>query len=296
MWCHFMAEVVVKKHKRQITKSRFFQGVELTILYAILIIMSLCFIVPFFWLISSSFKEPSELFQVPVRWFPKAIQFANYEKMFNTIPFWLYLRNTVNIVIWNIFGSLISCSLVAYGFSRLRWPGRDKVFILVLVTMILPFQVTMIPQFLMFQKLGWVGTPLPLTVTAFFGNPFYIFLLKQFFSVLPDELTQAARIDGAGEFRIFWQICIPLARPAMATVAIFSFMRCWNDYIGPLLYLSDNRQYTLSIGVQLIRSTLDPKWEVLMAAGVVMVMPVLVIFFLTQKYFIQGISMSGIKG
>jgi multiple sugar transport system permease protein len=258
--------------------------------------MSLCFIVPFFWLISSSFKEPSELFQVPVRWFPKAIQFANYEKMFNTIPFWLYLGNTVNIVIWNIIGSLISCSLVAYGFSRLRWPGRDKVFILVLVTMILPFQVTMIPQFLMFQKLGWVGTPLPLTVTAFFGNPFYIFLLKQFFSVLPDELTQAARIDGAGEFRIFWQICIPLARPAMATVAIFSFMRCWNDYIGPLLYLSDNRQYTLSIGVQLIRSTLDPKWEVLMAAGVVMVMPVLVIFFLTQKYFIQGISMSGIKG
>lgn len=296
MWCPFMAEVVVKKHKRQMTKSRFFQGVELTILYAILIIMSLCFIVPFFWLISSSFKEPSELFQVPVRWFPKAIQFANYEKMFNTIPFWLYLRNTVNIVIWNIIGSLISCSLVAYGFSRLRWPGRDKVFILVLVTMILPFQVTMIPQFLMFQKLGWVGTPLPLTVTAFFGNPFYIFLLKQFFSVLPDELTQAARIDGAGEFRIFWQICIPLARPAMATVAIFSFMRCWNDYIGPLLYLSDNRQYTLSIGVQLIRSTLDPKWEVLMAAGVVMVMPVLVIFFLTQKYFIQGISMSGIKG
>ncbi len=291
-----MAEVVVKKHKRQMTKSRFFQGVELTILYAILIIMSLCFIVPFFWLISSSFKEPSELFQVPVRWFPKAIQFANYEKMFNTIPFWLYLGNTVNIVIWNIIGSLISCSLVAYGFSRLRWPGRDKGFILVLVTMILPFQVTMIPQFLMFQKLGWVGTPLPLTVTAFFGNPFYIFLLKQFFSVLPDELTQAARIDGAGEFRIFWQICIPLARPAMATVAIFSFMRCWNDYIGPLLYLSDNRQYTLSIGVQLIRSTLDPKWEVLMAAGVVMVMPVLVIFFLTQKYFIQGISMSGIKG
>ena len=291
-----MAEVVVKKHKRQMTKSRFFQGVELTILYAILIIMSLCFIVPFFWLISSSFKEPSELFQVPVRWFPKAIQFANYEKMFNTIPFWLYLGNTVNIVIWNIIGSLISCSLVAYGFSRLRWPGRDKVFILVLVTMILPFQVTMIPQFLMFQKLGWVGTPLPLTVTAFFGNPFYIFLLKQFFSILPDELTQAARIDGAGEFRIFWQICIPLARPAMATVAIFSFMRCWNDYIGPLLYLADNRQYTLSIGVQLIRSTLDPKWEVLMAAGVVMVMPVLVIFFLTQKYFIQGISMSGIKG
>lgn len=286
----------MKKRKKQMTKSRFFQGVELTILYVILITMALCFIVPFFWLVSSSFKYPYELFEVPVRWIPRTIQFENYQKMFTMIPFFQYLWNTVKIVIWNVIGSLISCSLVAYGFSRLKWPGRDKVFVLVLITMILPFQVTMIPQFLMFQKLGWVGTPLPLTVTAFFGNPFYIFLLKQFFSGLPEELSQAARIDGAGEFRIFWQVCIPLARPAMTTVAIFSFMRCWNDYIGPLLYLTNNKEYTLSIGVQLIRSTLDPKWAELMAAGVVMVTPVLVIFFLMQKYFIQGISMSGIKG
>ncbi|MDD6143963.1 MAG: carbohydrate ABC transporter permease [bacterium] len=291
-----MAEIVMKKRKKQMTKSRFFQGVELTILYVILITMALCFIVPFFWLVSSSFKYPYELFEVPVRWIPRTIQFENYQKMFTMIPFFQYLWNTVKIVIWNVIGSLISCSLVAYGFSRLKWPGRDKVFVLVLITMILPFQVTMIPQFLMFQKLGWVGTPLPLTVTAFFGNPFYIFLLKQFFSGLPEELSQAARIDGAGEFRIFWQVCIPLARPAMTTVAIFSFMRCWNDYIGPLLYLTNNKEYTLSIGVQLIRSTLDPKWAELMAAGVVMVTPVLVIFFLMQKYFIQGISMSGIKG
>ena len=291
-----MAEIVMKKRKKQMTKSRFFQGVELSILYIILIAMALCFIVPFFWLVSSSFKYPYELFEVPVRWIPRTIQFENYQKMFAMIPFFQYLWNTVKIVIWNVIGSLISCSLVAYGFSRLKWPGRDKVFVLVLITMILPFQVTMIPQFLMFQKLGWVGTPLPLTVTAFFGNPFYIFLLKQFFSGLPEELSQAARIDGAGEFRIFWQVCIPLARPAMTTVAIFSFMRCWNDYIGPLLYLTNNKEYTLSVGVQLIRSTLDPKWAELMAAGVVMVTPVLVIFFLMQKYFIQGISMSGIKG
>lgn len=291
-----MAEIVMKKRKKQMTKSRFFQGVELSILYIILIAMALCFIVPFFWLVSSSFKYPHELFEVPVRWIPRTIQFENYQKMFAMIPFFQYLWNTVKIVIWNVIGSLISCSLVAYGFSRLKWPGRDKVFVLVLITMILPFQVTMIPQFLMFQKLGWVGTPLPLTVTAFFGNPFYIFLLKQFFSGLPEELSQAARIDGAGEFRIFWQVCIPLARPAMTTVAIFSFMRCWNDYIGPLLYLTNNQEYTLSIGVQLIRSNLDPKWAELMAAGVVMVAPVLIIFFLMQKYFIQGISMSGIKG
>ena len=186
----------------------------------------------------------------------------------------------MTLVVFNIVGSLISCSPVAYGFARLRWKGRDQLFILVLVTMILPYQVTMIPLFLLFQKLGWVGTFLPLIIPCFFGNPFFIFLLRQFFQGIPDALSQAARIDGAGEFRIFWQICIPLARPALTTVAIFAFLRSWNDFIGPLLYLSDNKKYTLSIGVHLIRSRLDPKWEVLMAAGVVMVLPVLIIFLL----------------
>ncbi len=270
--------------------------VGLATLYIILLFMAAAFIVPFFWLLSSSFKEPSELFQIPVRWLPQSLQLANYEKIFKLIPFFLYLRNTMIIVVATMVGALISSSLVGYGFSRLRWKLRDKLFILVLITMILPYQVTMIPLFLLFKQFKWVGGYLPLIVPAFFGNPFFIFLMRQFFSQIPDDLSQAARIDGAGEFRIFWQICLPLSKPALATVAIYSFLRAWNDFIGPLIYLTNNETYTLSIGIQLIRSRIDPKWEVLMSSGVLMVLPVLVIFFLLQKYFIQGIALSGIKG
>ena len=286
----------VGAHRQSFNTSKLKSTVGLTSLHIILLLMAAVFIVPFFWLLSSSFKEPSELFQIPVRWLPQRVQFANYEKIFKLIPFFLYLRNTMIIVVSTIIGSLISSSLVGYGFSRLRWKLRDKLFILVLITMILPYQVTMIPLFLLFKQFKWVGGYLPLIVPAFFGNPFFIFLMRQFFTQLPDDLSQAARIDGAGEFRIFWQICLPLSKPALATVAIYAFLRAWNDFIGPLIYLTNNDTYTMSIGIQLIRSRLDPKWEVLMAAGVLMVLPVLIIFFLMQKYFIQGIALSGIKG
>jgi multiple sugar transport system permease protein len=162
--------------------------------------------------------------------------------------------------------------------------------------MILPFQVVMVPLFMMFQKIGWIGTFLPLTLTCFFGNPFYIFLMRQFFLSLPEELNEAARIDGSGEFRTFFQIAIPLSTPVLATVGIFAFLRSWNDFIGPLIFLANDKLYTLAIGAQLIRSRLQPNWEILMPLGVVMVLPVLLLFFLMQKYFIEGISMSGIKG
>ncbi|MDR2305173.1 MAG: carbohydrate ABC transporter permease [Treponema sp.] len=276
--------------------SRVFSYVEQAILYALLIIISACFIVPFFWLLSCSFKQPSELFEVPIRWMPRTIQFENYIRMFTYFPFLRYLRNTLIIVFFNIAGSILSGSVIAYGFACLNWKGRDKVFIIVLITMILPFQVVMVPLFILFQKIGWIGTFLPLTVTCFFGNPFYIFLMRQFFLSLPKELNQAARIDGASEFRIFAQIAIPLSQPVLATVAIFAFLRTWNDFIGPLIFLASDRLYTLSIGAQMIRSNLQPNWELLMPLGVVMVLPVLIIFFLMQKYFIQGIAMSGIKG
>lgn len=284
------------ERRHAFNSSKFKSTFGLAVLYVILLFMAAAFIVPFFWLLSSSFKEPSELFRIPVRWLPKSLQLANYEKIFKLIPFFLYLRNTMIIVLATIIGSILSSSIVGYGFSRLRWKMRDKVFILVLITMILPYQVTMIPLFLLFKQFKWVGGYLPLIVPAFFGNPFFIFLMRQFFAQIPDDLSQAARIDGAGEFRIFWQICLPLSKPALATVAIYAFLRSWNDFIGPLIYLTDNDTYTLSIGIQLIRSRIDPKWEVLMASGVLMVLPVLVIFFLLQKYFIQGIALSGIKG
>ena len=275
---------------------RMFERIELFFLYAILIIISACFVLPFLWLVSCSFKYPYELFTQPVQWLPSELQFNNYINMFAYIPFMRYLGNTLIIVFFNIVGSVLSNSFIAYGFSRLNWKGRDQVFVIVLVTMILPFQVTMVPLFLLFQRIGWIGTFLPLTATAFFGNPFFIFLLRQFFLRLPHELSEAARIDGAHELRIFWQIILPLARPAIATVAIFAFMRTWNDFIGPLIFLSNDKLYTLSIGAMMIRSIIQPNWELLMALGVVMVTPVLIIFFLLQKYFIQGIAMSGIKG
>lgn len=271
-------------------------GLEVIVLYAFLIVLAVLFILPIFYLFMGSFKAESELFRQPFQWLPDKFQFGNYVNMFSSIPFFKYLRNTMIIVICNIAGSLISCSLVAYGFSRLRWPGRDKVFILVLVTMILPYQVTLVPLFLMFTKMKWIGTFLPLTVTCFFGNPFFIFLLRQFFTGIPQDISEAARIDGAGEFTIFSKLVLPMAKPALTTVAIFAFIRSWNDFLGPLVFLGKDELYTLSLAASMLKSNLDPNWSLLLALGAVMVLPVLILFFIMQKYFIQGIAMSGIKG
>lgn len=277
-------------------KHRKAPGLEVVILYAFLIVLAILFILPVFYLFMGSFKEQSELFRVPFKWLPDRFQLGNYIEMFQSIPFLLYLKNTLIIVVCNIVGSLLSCSLVAYGFSRLRWPGRDKVFILVLVTMILPYQVTLVPQFLMFTKIGWIGTFLPLTVPCFFGNPFFIFLLRQFFTGIPQEISEAARIDGAGEFKIFSRLIMPMAKPALTTVAIFAFIRSWNDFLGPLVFLGKDNLYTLSLAASMLKSNLDPNWSILLALGAVMILPVLILFFVMQKYFIQGIAMSGIKG
>jgi multiple sugar transport system permease protein len=289
----FMTPIAVSRENR---RSILLDRLGFFALFAFLSLLAFLFVVPLFWLLACSFKQPSELFAVPVQWLPDTFDFKNYTRMFNYFPFMRYLKNTLIIVFFNIVGSTASSAVVAYGFSRLRWKGREQVFVLVLVTMILPFQVVMVPLFMMFQKIGWIGTFLPLTLTCFFGNPFYIFLMRQFFLSLPEELNEAARIDGSGEFRTFAQIAMPLSLPVLATVAIFSFLRSWNDFIGPLIFLANDKLYTLAIGAQLIRSRLQPNWEILMPLGVVMVLPVLIIFFLMQKYFIQGIAMSGIKG
>lgn len=271
-------------------------SLEVIFLYAFLIVLAVLFILPIFYLFMGSFKAESELFRVPFKWLPDKFQFGNFINMFSSIPFFKYLKNTMIIVVCNIVGSLLSCSLVAYGFARLRWPGRDKVFILVLITMILPYQVTLVPLFLMFTKMKWIGTFLPLTVTCFFGNPFFIFLLRQFFTGIPQDISEAARIDGTGEFTIFSKLVIPMAKPALTTVAIFAFIRSWNDFLGPLVFLGKDELYTLSLAASMLKSNLDPNWSLLLALGAVMILPVLILFFVMQKYFIQGIAMSGIKG
>lgn len=282
--------------KKTPLKRKKLPSLEVVILYAILIFLAVLFILPIFYLFMGAFKAESELFRVPFKWLPDKFQLDNFINMFQSIPFMRYLKNTMIIVVFNIAGSLLSCSLVAYGFSRLKWPGRDKVFILVLITMILPYQVTLVPLFLMFTKMKWIGTFLPLTVTCFFGNPFYIFLLRQFFTGIPQDISEAARIDGANEFKIFSTLILPMAKPALTTVAIFAFIRSWNDFLGPLVFLGKDELYTLSLAASMLKSNLDPNWSVLLALGTVMILPVLVLFFVMQKYFIQGIAMSGIKG
>lgn len=277
-------------------KRRKLPGLEAVILYAILTVLAILFILPVFYLFMGAFKAESELFRVPFKWLPDKFILDNFINMFQSIPFMRYLKNTMIIVVFNIVGSLLSCSLVAYGFSRLRWPGRDKVFILVLITMILPYQVTLVPLFLMFTKMKWIGTFLPLIVPCFFGNPFFIFLLRQFFTGIPQDISEAARIDGASEFTIFSRLVLPMAKPALTTVALFAFIRSWNDFLGPLVFLGRDELYTLSLAASMLKSNLDPNWSVLLALGTVMILPVLLIFFVMQKYFIQGIAMSGIKG
>jgi multiple sugar transport system permease protein len=272
------------------------ERLELIAVYVFLSLTALAFILPFLWLVSGSLKSSTEMFANPPVWIPSKIQWSNYSTAFGEFPFFLYLRNTLTIAGFGILGAVLSNTLIAYGFARVDWKGRNGVFVLVLATMMIPFQVTMIPLFILFQKLGWIGTFLPLIVPVFFGNPFFIFLLRQFFLGIPRELSQSAKVDGASEFRIYWQMIVPLSMPVITTVMIFSFMGSWGDFIGPLVFLSDNKLYTLSLGIQQIMSVNDPRWQLLMAVGVSMTLPVLIIFFVLQKYFIQGIAFSGIKG
>jgi multiple sugar transport system permease protein len=261
-----------------------------------LVILAVIFIVPFVWMALASLKRPDELFIVPMRWLPEHPQWQNYVKIFTQFPFLTDLKNTMILVVLNIIGAVISNTLVAYGFAKVEWRGREVVFWIVLATMILPFQVVMIPLFILYHHVHWIGTLYPLWVPAFFGNAFFIFLLRQFFVSIPNELSYAARIDGAGDFMIYRRVIIPLSAPAITTVVIFSFLRTWNDFIGPLIFLTNNKLYTLSLGAQQIMHNLDPKWDLLLTLGVMMTFPVLIIFFLLQKYFIEGIAMSGIKG
>ncbi len=265
-------------------------------IYFVITLMALLYILPLLWLLSGALKTNTELFANPPIWFPKTPQWGNFHTALVQFPFFLYLRNTLTIVAGNIIGVVISCSLVAYAFSCLNWKYRDKVFYLVLLTMMLPFQVTMIPLFVMFNKLGWIGTLNPLIVPAYLAPPFFVFLYRQFFKEIPKDILESAKIDGSSEFTIYLKFVMSLSKPVIVTSMIFTFLNCWNDFIGPLVFLSDNKLYTLSLGIQQIMSQNDPRWTLLLSAGVCMVLPVFILFFVLQKYFIEGITMTGIKG
>ncbi len=264
--------------------------------HAALITLSVIFLVPLYWLISSSLKTDQQIFKFPPEWIPWPITFHNYPAGLTFIPFWRYLGNTTLICVFSVLGTLLSCSLVAYGLARVRWRGRNVLFYILLSTMMLPFQVTMVPMFVVFAKLGWVDTFLPLIVPRFFGSAFYIFLMRQFFLTIPGELSDAARIDGCSEWDIYWRIVLPLSKPVLATVGLFSFMAAWNDYIGPLIYLTDQSRYTLTLGLAAFSSQYGSYPGMLMAVTTVMTVPIVIIFFFAQRTFIQGITLTGIKG
>ena len=264
--------------------------------HAALIAIGLLFLAPAAFMVSTSLKTDSQVFAPAIHWIPRPAMWSNYRAALEYFPFWLYLRNTLVICIGTVIGTVVSAALPAYGFSRLRWRGRNVFFFVMIATIMLPGQVTMLPVFLMFRALGWTGTFLPLIVPAFFGNAFSIFLLRQFFLGIPQELSDAARIDGCSEFAIFLRIILPLAKPALATVALFAFMGAWTDFQGPLIYLHDERQYTLAIGLSGFLGRHGGEWNLLMAASTVVTIPLIVAFLLAQKTFIEGIALTGTKG
>ena len=266
------------------------------LIYVVLTALALIYLFPFFWMIITSVKPDKELMAWPPTLIPHGLQLSNYPDALTYIPFFTYIKNTLVYCFSSVIGAILSCTLAAYGFSRIKWPERDKIFLLVLSTMMLPTQVTMIPMFIVFTKLGWVGSLKPLIVPTFFGVPFFIFLLRQFFMGIPFELSDAAKIDGCSEVRIFYNVLLPLVKPAIATVALFKFLDSWNDFLNPLIYLNDEAKFTISIGLQMFVGRVGTKWGMLMAASTVVTIPIIVIFFFTQKTFIQGIAMTGIKG
>ena len=317
----------------------------------LLVALSAVFILPFVWMLSTSFKHESRIFPAPgegPRWLPitdvrdeegrilvrhqervgadlgtdeyglhrllidgeeiaawdheveallsTGFHWENYRRAFEMMDFGRNLRNTLFVCFAAVLGTVISSSLVAYSFARIPWRGRDVMFILVLATMMLPYQVTLIPLFSVYSRLGWVGSFKPLIVPYWFGVPFYIFLLRQFFRGIPEDLSAAARIDGCSELGIFLRIILPLSKPALATTALFMFLFQWGDFLNPLIYLQDHSQYTLAVALQQFQSQHESAWGPLMAMGAVITLPVIVLFFLAQRTFIQGITMTGIKG
>lgn len=266
---------------------------------------ALVWLLPFYWMVRSALMNMSQIFAYPPVLFPDPIRWENFPEALTRLPFLTYFRNTVFIVIFCVTGILISCSLSAYGLSRIRWKGRDTVFLILMTSIMLPYFATIIPSFVMWTKLGLTNTFVPLilpswfgvgTVSVFGGGMFNIFLLRQFFRTIPRELDEAARIDGAGHLTIFLKIILPLSKPALICVGLFTFLNTWNDFINPLIYLSDQKKYTIQIGLRTFIGVFSSQWHLLMAAAVFVILPVLLVFLAGQKYFVEGIATTGLKG
>jgi ABC-type glycerol-3-phosphate transport system permease component len=271
--------------------------------YILLVILAFSFMLPFIWMATSAVKNDSQVYTVPPIWIPNPALWENFYNAWTSYNFNLYMFNTVfRYAIPTTIGVTVSSAIVAYGFARISWKGRDVLFFICLATMMVPFQVTMVPLFITFKNFGLINTYWPLVLPAFFGSPYFIFMLRQFYRTIPVELSDAAYIDGANEFEILWKIILPLAKPALTVVALFQFMNAWNDYLGPLIYLNQENMKTVALGIEGLRRTITQvgsaqlAYPYLMAVSTLVTLPILIAFFFAQRTFIEGISLTGIKG
>jgi multiple sugar transport system permease protein len=269
------------------------------LVFVTLFVICLVWSLPLIMMVSTSLKAQAQV-NVPTAIIPNPVVWENYPRaIYDFLPFVRFFRNSVVIAVFAVIGDVVSSAFIAYGFARLRFPGRSLLFLLMLSTMMFPFAVRMIPLFIIFRELGWINTFLPLIVPSYFGtNAFFIFLLYQFFRGIPNQVTEVARVDGANELQIWWHIVLPLARPALAVVAILAFQQSWNDFLQPLVFLTDQNNFTVTLGLYSLIGGQDAtqRWQYLMAATVVTITPVVVLFFFAQRYFIRGITISGLKG
>jgi len=271
-------------------------GIGRFISYLLCFAGSFIMLLPLAWLFRSSIMTPGQIFTFPPEWIPNPFAWQNYPEAVTTIPFLLYFKNTLFILIPTVLGTVVTATLAAYGFARLRWRGRDLVFNILLTTLMLPYAITLIPTFLLWARLGLINTTWPLVLPRWFGGGiFYIFLLRQFFRTIPRELDEAALLDGANRLQVLWHIIVPVSRPALITVAIFAALSTWNDFLGPLMYLNDSNKFTLALGLAEFTGLYNSQWHLLMAASAVVIVPVMVLFFFAQRHFIEGITLTGTK-
>ncbi|MBM7568848.1 carbohydrate ABC transporter permease [Paenibacillus sacheonensis] len=270
---------------------------KLTAGYVALLIVSVMFIVPFVWLLRSSVMDLSQIFIMPPEWIPKPFHFENFKKALTVLPFGTFFTNTIIIVFSVLLGTVVSSTVAAFGFSRIRWKGRDMIFAVLMTGMMLPAAVTLIPSFIGWKELGFYDTFYPLIVPAYFGGGiFNIFLLRQFYLTIPQDFDEAAFVDGANYFQIYWRILLPLSRSAVIVVALFTFLGSWNDFMGPLIYLKSDSRFTLALGLQMFQGSYTAQWDLLMAASATVVLPCVVVFLVGQRYFLEGITLTGLKG
>jgi len=267
-----------------------------SILYTLLVLLSVVFLIPFAWTVSTSLKTRGNMWLIPPEWIPKSPQWSNYADAFTYAPFGRYALNTLMLEVLIIFGTVLSCTLVAYGFARFRFRWREPLFILMLSTMLIPGEITFIPRYLMFSYAGWIDTYYPLVVPAFFGNAFYIFLLRQYLMTIPHDMDEAAKVDGANSLQIYWRIFLPMLRPGITIVTVFTFTAVYNDFMGPLLFLNDQAKFTIAVGLATFVSSVGSEWNLLMAASTVTIVPLLIIYYFAQRQMIGGIASFGIKG